>query len=560
MREYFEAEMRLLRDAAQEFAENYPEQAQMLNLNTPFDCDPYVERLLEGFAFLTAHIRQKIDDGIPEICENLLQKLWPQMLNPLPSMTIMQFKIASDGFTNTSTIPKATLVKSLSVGDKNSQECLFQTALAMEITPLRLIKVTVSEEAAGGCLLKLNFKSEPETPLKEINLRNLRFYIHGDSQEALFLYFLLVKHTRSVKLTFSQETSDCPSLLPLENPIPEMLSDEEIISPNTGKSFLGYHLLQEYFAFREKYLFISILGFEKVNWPENIYSFTLFIHAKITLPHNFNLTEDNFCLNCVPAINLFTRTAEPIVVDEKRLKYHLVADLDQKENLIIHSVRSVSASTENGIYNHKLEHNHFTITRCDENLYLILNSNDGKKIKNLSCEISVCNGNYPYRYICEKQPYNLQASLFGIKAFNLTKPTPMYFPKDYAYFCWTLVSHLSLNYSSISSVKNLRSLLNTYNWTDLAGNARRINSIIGVNVKPITSIRRGAIAQGFEFQITLRDSMFASLADIHLFGLVLHHFFSMYVWFNFFVLTKIICDSSGKELIWQPITGMSCPL
>ncbi|MEJ2073015.1 MAG: type VI secretion system baseplate subunit TssF [Reinekea sp.] len=71
-REYFEAEMRSLQDLAQEFAEAYPEQASMLNLNTVKDRDPYVERLLEGMAFLTSQIRHRLDDSIPEISQALL--------------------------------------------------------------------------------------------------------------------------------------------------------------------------------------------------------------------------------------------------------------------------------------------------------------------------------------------------------------------------------------------------------------------------------------------------------------------------------------------------------
>ena len=59
MREYFESEMRLLHEAAADFAKAHPEQARMLNLAEVRDRDPYVERLLEGMAFIAVLMTAK---------------------------------------------------------------------------------------------------------------------------------------------------------------------------------------------------------------------------------------------------------------------------------------------------------------------------------------------------------------------------------------------------------------------------------------------------------------------------------------------------------------------
>ena len=53
--------------------------------------DPDVERLLEGVAFLTAMLRQKLDDEFPEIIHELVHLIWPHYLRPVPSATIMAF-------------------------------------------------------------------------------------------------------------------------------------------------------------------------------------------------------------------------------------------------------------------------------------------------------------------------------------------------------------------------------------------------------------------------------------------------------------------------------------
>lgn len=47
---YYDAEMRYLLEAGEEFARAHPEQAAMLNLDKAGARDPFVERLFEGFA------------------------------------------------------------------------------------------------------------------------------------------------------------------------------------------------------------------------------------------------------------------------------------------------------------------------------------------------------------------------------------------------------------------------------------------------------------------------------------------------------------------------------
>ncbi|MDU3889721.1 MAG: type VI secretion system baseplate subunit TssF, partial [Serratia liquefaciens] len=41
-----------------------------------------VERLLEGFAFLTGRLRQKLDDELPELSHSLMHLLWPNYMRP----------------------------------------------------------------------------------------------------------------------------------------------------------------------------------------------------------------------------------------------------------------------------------------------------------------------------------------------------------------------------------------------------------------------------------------------------------------------------------------------
>jgi len=93
---YYERELDYLRKSAANFAEKYPKVASRLVLE-PTKCeDPHVERLLEAFAFLAARIHIKLDDDFPEITEGLLSIVYPQLVRPIPSMSVVEFQLDSE--------------------------------------------------------------------------------------------------------------------------------------------------------------------------------------------------------------------------------------------------------------------------------------------------------------------------------------------------------------------------------------------------------------------------------------------------------------------------------
>ena len=50
--------------------------------------DPYVERLLEGFAFLAARVQLKIDSEFPRFTQHLMEMVFPGFISPVPAMAI----------------------------------------------------------------------------------------------------------------------------------------------------------------------------------------------------------------------------------------------------------------------------------------------------------------------------------------------------------------------------------------------------------------------------------------------------------------------------------------
>ena len=89
---YYSQELQHVREMGGEFAKAYPKVAARLGLES-FECaDPYVERLLEGFSFLSARVQMKIDAEFPRFTQHLAELVYPHYLAPTPSMTIVEIQ------------------------------------------------------------------------------------------------------------------------------------------------------------------------------------------------------------------------------------------------------------------------------------------------------------------------------------------------------------------------------------------------------------------------------------------------------------------------------------
>jgi type VI secretion system protein ImpG len=134
---YYDAEMRYLLEAGEEFARAHPEQAAMLNLDKAGARDPFVERLFEGFAFLMGRMREKLDDDLPELTEGVVSLLWPHYLRTIPSMSVVEFTPDWPEMKEPMTIGKGFEVLSRPIGEKGTR-CRYTTTKAIALQPLSL--------------------------------------------------------------------------------------------------------------------------------------------------------------------------------------------------------------------------------------------------------------------------------------------------------------------------------------------------------------------------------------------------------------------------------------
>lgn len=567
MRDYFEAEMRLLREAAHEFAESNPEIASQLNLKSHQSWNPHVERLLEGVAYLTAQIKQRLDDDIPEICETLLMQLWPNFLRHFPAATILQFQSRAGHMQKNYPLPENFAVQSTIIDeDKNKVICQFRTTRAITIHPIQVKRVLL-DEINGKSVIKIIIQADHGVTLNELTLHDLDFYLHADSTVALTVYYAIIAATEKIKISFPNNIED-NQLLP-KNFIKANLNNfDQPLVPPSAKSFYGLQLLQEYFSFREKFYFVTLYGLDKIKIPDSCQEMEISIYTELLFPKEYTLKNNIFLLNCVPAINLFQKNSEPIKQNIHLAEYPIIADINKQEAILIYSVDEVHGIDDNtgkrqeyvamtSFFHQKSGKNFYHLTQRQVNkkqpsLFLRVNRQQKNIAETLSCAITASNGHYPRLFLQENSLIQAIKNLPEfIDIHSVLKPSVMLLPPTHEQFRWNLIAHLSLNIEAINEINKLRELLNLYDWTDRKDNRRRIEGLRELKIHQSRHIVHGTLQQCLEFHLAVQENFYLSMGDIYLFGEILHQFFSMYSPINVTTITHLFCQPSQKELVWN---------
>lgn len=137
--DYYNQELHYLKESGLEFSQRFPKIASRLGLHESEITDPYVERLLEGFCFLTARIRLKMDAEFPRFSQRLLEVVYPNYLAPTPSMCVVQFKPGDmsshegSGFH----VARGSRLREPAQSGRKTQ-CEFRTAHAIQLVPLQV--------------------------------------------------------------------------------------------------------------------------------------------------------------------------------------------------------------------------------------------------------------------------------------------------------------------------------------------------------------------------------------------------------------------------------------
>jgi type VI secretion system protein ImpG len=601
---YYERELDYLRKSADEFAVKHPKVASRLALE-PAKCeDPHVERLLEAFAFLTARVHLKMDDEFPEITEALLSIVYPQLVRPLPAMSIVEFQLdpAKGKLTGGLKIERGSPLLSPPV---DNVPCTFRTCYDTTLWPItveaaelrapsRLQPAVKTNDAAWA--LRLELRCAPDTAFAGLKLEKLRFYLDGEGGLINVLYEVLFSRVNRILIRdLSPGSSLAPIVLPASSLTPVGFAAEEGMVPYPPSAFIGHRLLMEYFAFPEKFFFVELSGLDRIaaagfkNAVEVIFLISEIEGDGRVQRLELELSKKTFRLGCSPIVNLFSQLAEPILLNQRKYEYPVTPDRRRPWSLEVFSIDEVSAinPANQKITGYEpfysLRHSarkddraHFWLSRrrpstrvndagTDMSLSLIDLSMDPvyPDATSLSVRTTCTNRDLPARL-----PFGNRDSDFeieGIAAMRrivaLRKPTQVVRPSLGKSALWRLVSHLSLNYLSLveDGRDALQELLRLYDVGRTAYSQNVIESITRIQSKPhyarVISTQGISFARGLRIELELDEFQFTG-AGAFLFASVLERFFALAASLNSFTqLSVVTAQRKGGLHEWQPRSG-----
>jgi type VI secretion system protein ImpG len=376
-------ELTHLREVGAEFAAEFPKIAARLSMDGVEVTDPYVERLLEGFAFMAARVQLKIEAEHPRLVQHLLETVYPGFLSPVPSMLVARMRPdpldpnLARGFT----VPRHSGLHSEIARGQNTR-CEFRTAHDVTLWPIEidavqyfshapdlpLARLPAAKPIRGGLRIKL--KAHGGLKFSQLPIERLAFYVAAPDDVAFRLHELVlgaplgswVGHSIGSAVGVAvggalggspagasgsaangsgrsptHGFADAASVRQLG------FADDEALLPETLRGFSGHRLLQEYAAMPQRLLFFEVADLARrlatVNASE-VELVLLFSRGEAALESLVNAAS--LALFCTPAVNLFARRLDRIQLGPGNWEHHVVPDRTRPMDFELHTLQSVT--------------------------------------------------------------------------------------------------------------------------------------------------------------------------------------------------------------------------
>jgi len=627
---YYDLELQHLRGMGVEFAREFPKIAARLGMEGNTCADPFVERLLEGVAFLSARVHLKLDAEFPRFTQSLLETVYPHYLSPTPSMTMLQFapNLEEPGLAQGHKIPREMRVKS-QIAKGDSTACMYVTGHEVKLWPLKVmeakyytrelasLEIPQANLAGVKAGIRIRLQTTAGVKFNQLSLTSLPFYINGPSDLQHRLYEQIVGHTVGIVVQPTTRPAKWREVITTGrgangSPVGMVgFEDAEALLPYGPRSFQGYRLLQEYFAFPQRFCQFEAEGLQPAfkRGPETMLDVILLLN-QIDLNLENAVEGHHFAMFCVPAVNLFSMHADRIHLTEKLSEFQVIPDRTRPLDFEVYNIEKVvgigagneavqefapfyrARDAEDGGAYYTLnrvprvasakEQRFGTRTRYPgSETYLSLvdakNAPFSTDLKQLAVTLYCTNRDLALTVPVGRGPSDFSMETGGpvvaIKSITgqPTTPRPSYAESDTA---WRIISHLSLNYLSLTDGKGdqgaaaLRDLLRLYTGP-LEGHGgsdssefmyikKQVEGVKTISTRQI--IRRvnkpGPIsfARGLEVTVTLDEINFEG-SGVFLLGAVLERFFCKYVSINSFTETVIRTIERGEVMRWPARLG-----
>lgn len=559
---YYESELSYLREQGRVMAERYPRTAGLLAERSD---DPDVERLLEGFAFLAAAVRERIDDAVPELAQAYAAALVPQLVRFVPPTSIIEYKPESQGLRVPETIPRGTTVS----GEGSSGiVCLFQTTSPALLLPLTLEQVEHRRPQERVDELLLSFRGS-EHQAAEIGARPIRLFFQGDQQLWSGLRTWFLRYCEQIEVLVGGQAV---GKLPVDDILGVGHGDEDRLLPPRPLEHDAFTRAAEFFSAPSKFAFVDLPSLGRPVDAE--FKLRCVFRGAPKLPKT--PSTNDIRLHCIPVVNLFDCDLEPAQFDPLS-PWNLLrpAGYDPRHCEVwdVQRVEGIGPSVRHtyigfdqaGAGESSIEQ--FYVTRqegaaqglgTERRLALVsaLDKSPPLDIEVLSMS-AVCSNR---SLACELGIGQLSKPVRGAGAsvpFRNIKPVaPPLYPNDDAELLWRLGAHLALSRKEMVDAPTLRSLLRAYNFAagsnpSLAGiNDRWIRSIREVRVQSCVRLIRGAPLTGTRTVVVVDAAQFASVGEAQVLGEMLDDVFARRVGLNSFNVFALEVAPSGAKFAW----------
>lgn len=612
---YYNEELRHLRSTAGEFAKEFPKVAGRLALDEFACADPYVERLLEGFAFLAARVQLKLDAEFPQFTQSILETVYPHYLSPIPSMAVANFAfdLMGSGLEKGFEIPRETVLRSV-IGSDNITACEYRTGHGVTLWPMKIAKAEyvardltslnppqLAVPAKAGIRIRLETKDD--LAFSGFDLDELTFFIRGAEDFPAKIYEQIIGHGKNVVVQPRKKPFGWQHVLSAASIEPVGFADEEALLPVVARTFRGYRLLQEYFAFPQRFLFFRISDLRRCfkDCNSSVVDLVILLDQEEQILEG-RMDAGNILLHCAPVVNLFPKRADTIHLSDKFTEFHVVPNRTRPMDYEVYQITGVTGygvrSDEKQVFTPFYSASDFEETRSSGAYFTVnrmprLMSGKEKKYGRRAgyggseVFLSIVDATAaPYRSdlrqlaidtLCTNRDLPIQMGLGrGKTDFNLDISSPVESVRCVSgpstprasnaegEISWRIINHLSLNYLSLVDGPDgkgsaaVRDLFKLYCDPRDLQTKKQIEGLLSVNSRPI--IRRifdqGQIAFVRGLEITMEFDEFAfEGSSVFLLGAVMNLFFSKYVSINSFTETVIRSRERGEIMRWPANPG-----
>lgn len=607
--DFYDDELAYLKAQGKLFAEDHEAAAGRLGLNAG-DIDPYVERLLEGVAFLSSRVQLKIHDQFPEFTHHLLQAIQPHYLAPTPSICIAAFEpqVGDQGLLEGHVVPRGTeLTAEPPVGVRTP--VLFRSGHEVTLWPLTIAKAeyhgtrgaaapyAAKAKVRAQSMLTLRIEATGGIDLDRIACDSLDIYLDGTEAVPNELYHQIIGEAVAVIARPLDGSDDRHVVLPL--PGQRGFASEDALLPHDGRTLGAYRLLTEYFACPERFRFVVLDGLRQALALSSkaIEIAILFDRSSDVLVQA--VTQRNFRLFATPAINLFEKQLSRVPFTLHDHEFQVVADRDGPLDFEVYRLIGVQAYDRDNrdprtvaplfafgalLYDYQSALFYTTSVRprrlsvkerrlrkrgdyTGSEVYISLTSPGDparlETIHDLAVRALVTNRELPEML---KFAGDRHLSVSGVPARSVqvvrppTRPLPPMGTGDAA---WRVIGHLTPNYSTLvpeegSDGELLKNHLALYGRADDPLMRSQIDGIQAVRGTPVIrrvpGLGRLAMARGIKVDIELDDASYDQ-SRMFLFSAVIERFLSEFAMVNSFTETIFRTKGQGEIAAWPPRIG-----